>query len=299
MKIKYSFIIPHKNSEIYLNRCVNSIPNRSDVEIIIVDDNSSVNQKPHFDQDNIKIIYLNSMESKGAGHARNVGLSEIKGEWVLFPDCDDYYEDGFLEKLNSFDSSDIDVVYFNSLFRDGETGEILPHNPLYYDFENYDGSIASIDAVKFHHNAPWTKMVSKKYIRRYGFCFEETRNGNDLFFSMCIGYCTNRIEIIKQPLYSYMKNKNSITNKVLSPKEALCLINHTIQANKFYKFLNREEWCLPIIMPLLRFFKTCGLSFFLLFVLKIPYVIRHSNDLIKLVTSLNKEESAKQSLMVV
>lgn len=43
--IVYSFIIPHKNCPVLLNRCLDSIPIRDDVQIIVVDDNSDVDKK--------------------------------------------------------------------------------------------------------------------------------------------------------------------------------------------------------------------------------------------------------------
>ena len=110
MEIKYSFVIPHKNAKALLQRCVNSIPLRSDVEIIIIDDNSKESQKPIIDCDRIKVVHLSRNESKGAGHARNVGLSLVTGEWVLFPDSDDYYVEGFLDVLDSINNNDIDIV---------------------------------------------------------------------------------------------------------------------------------------------------------------------------------------------
>ena len=41
--INYSIIIPHKNIPNLLQRCLDSIPNREDVQIIVVDDNSDPN----------------------------------------------------------------------------------------------------------------------------------------------------------------------------------------------------------------------------------------------------------------
>ena len=42
----YSFIIPHKNCPNLLQRCVDSIPERDDVQVIVVDDNSDADKKP-------------------------------------------------------------------------------------------------------------------------------------------------------------------------------------------------------------------------------------------------------------
>ena len=45
MQINYSFIIPHKNCPDLLQRCVDSIPERDDVQVIVVDDNSDEGKK--------------------------------------------------------------------------------------------------------------------------------------------------------------------------------------------------------------------------------------------------------------
>lgn len=93
--INYSFIIPHKNSPQLLNRCVNSIPRRDDVEIIVVDDNSDPNvvDWKSFKFDDTRCLTLIQDHScKGAGNARNVGIDNAHGRWLLFADADDYYE---------------------------------------------------------------------------------------------------------------------------------------------------------------------------------------------------------------
>lgn len=285
MDVKYSFVIPHKNSLNLLQRCVNSIPIRADVEIVIVDDNSKDDQIPHFDQDNIKLVCLSKDETNGAGHARNVGLTEVKGEWILFPDCDDYYVEGFLDKLASYNAHDIDVVYFNSIYKDGKTGEQLPSMRFSSYFENYDGTRDSTDAVKFRHNSPWTKMISRAYILRHGIHFEEAVNGNDMFFSMSVGYNTNRIDVIKQPLYVYLRNSNSITKKKLTTKEVFCVFNHTVQLNNFFKFIGHEAWKLSLSAMCLYYIKKCGLPFVTYLIRKIPYVYKHKKDLVLFVSS--------------
>ena len=92
MNINYSFIIPHKNCPDLLQRCVDSIPERDDVQIIVVDDNSDSNKKPALkERKNLQIILLDAAQSKGAGRARNVGLEHAKGKWLVFSDSDDFF----------------------------------------------------------------------------------------------------------------------------------------------------------------------------------------------------------------
>ena len=60
--INYSIIIPHKNIPNLLQRCLDSIPNREDVQIIVVDDNSDPNivdfdKFPGLNRSNVEVIF--------------------------------------------------------------------------------------------------------------------------------------------------------------------------------------------------------------------------------------------------
>ena len=98
--INYSFIIPHHNSPKLLERCLDSIPQRNDIEIIVVDDNSDADKKAYSYRGDVRIINIDVEHTKGAGRARNYGMKEARGKWILFADCDDFYIDGFLEELD-------------------------------------------------------------------------------------------------------------------------------------------------------------------------------------------------------
>ena len=91
---KYSIIIPHKNIPDLLTRCVASIPQRNDVQIIVVDDNSDPSIVD-FDNFPIKngentIVVLNKT-NRGTGGARNIGMEKASGEKIIIVDADDYF----------------------------------------------------------------------------------------------------------------------------------------------------------------------------------------------------------------
>ena len=111
----YSFIIPHHNSPELLNRCLDSIPQREDIQIIVVDDNSAEDKRPCIKRNDVEVIYIDAEHTKGAGRARNYGLKAAKGKWLLFPDCDDYYNDGFLDVLDQYKDEKNEILYFNFL----------------------------------------------------------------------------------------------------------------------------------------------------------------------------------------
>jgi len=94
MPLNYSIIIPHKDIPDLLQRCLDSIPVRDDVEVIVVDDNSDPRKVDfeHFPQWKGKDYhYFLTKEGKGAGYARNVGLDHAQGRWIIFADADDFF----------------------------------------------------------------------------------------------------------------------------------------------------------------------------------------------------------------
>lgn len=211
--INYSIIIPHKNSPDLLRRCLDSIPRRKDVQIIVVDDNSD-SEKVDFEHfpgvGEISVeIYL-TKEGKGAGYARNVGLGRAKGKWLLFADADDYYADDFLEVLDGYIESENDIIFY-SVFGDAD----IQHDRALYIQKIYDRYFSgelSLSHFKYMIWVPWNKMFKKTLIDKYNFKFEEIPVGNDAFFSLNACEQTNRILVLKEKLYCVTYNNQSITH---------------------------------------------------------------------------------------
>ena len=110
-----SIIIPVYNTKEYLTQCVESIIDQTykDIEIICVDDGSTDGSKEILEKyakyDNrIKII---SQENHGESYARNVGLSNAKGDYIAFCDCDDWIDNNMYETLiQEMQNDDLDIV---------------------------------------------------------------------------------------------------------------------------------------------------------------------------------------------
>lgn len=104
MKPAISVIIPVYNTESYLERCLKSILSQSftDIELLLVDDGSTDRSGAICDEyavrDNrIKVLH---QENGGVSSARNLGLDQATGEYVIFADADDYWvTDKALERL--------------------------------------------------------------------------------------------------------------------------------------------------------------------------------------------------------
>lgn len=248
----YSFIIPHHNSPELLNRCLDSIPQREDIQIIVVDDNSAEDKRPCIKRDDVEVIYIDAEHTKGAGRARNYGLKAAKGKWLLFADCDDYYYDGFLEVLDQYKDKDIEVLYFNYYFIDGIDKTIIQDNNLQKTILSYDGSKEKTDYIKFRNNTPWTKMARRDFVKKYKMYFEEVVNGNDILFSLFIGTKTTHFKICPSRLYFYIRNKESIGTKCQTYQDIMCRIIHIFKYNYLYKILGHNEYRENVLLELAR-----------------------------------------------
>ena len=286
MQINYSFIIPHKNCPELLTRCVDSIPERDDVQVIVVDDNSDEGRKPALrERKNLQVILLDASQSKGAGRARNVGLKHAEGKWLLFPDSDDCYNDGFLDILDKYVNHDIEVLYFNAAHRDGYTGELLKDVSFKKYIDAYDNTKITADKVKFRNNVPWSKMVKRELVTKYNIKFEEVPNGNDILFSMMVAYLATKIDVDTFVVYNYYKNSGSIVSKRKSTEEMLCVLQHRMQQNYLYRFLGYSNWTISIYKFIYIYTRQYGFSFIAAYIKNFSLLYGKRKDWVNLLLS--------------
>lgn len=116
--VKLSIIVPIYNVEQYLRKCVDSVLNQDyeDYEIILVDDGSPDGCPQICDEyaakhENIRVVHR---ENGGLSAARNSGIEEAKGEYVMFVDSDDYIEPNVLRGLmEQVEREQLDVLHFD------------------------------------------------------------------------------------------------------------------------------------------------------------------------------------------
>ena len=254
MDINYSIIIPHKNCPDLLERCLNSIPIRDDIQIIVIDDNSEYNKKPVLRRENIKILFLDISKSKGAGRARNIGIEESLGKWLLFADSDDYFTELSFSVFDEYLNSSYEVIYFNSLFFNSETLQVLPKPKELVSIDDFDGSRNAEEKIKYLKNAPWGKMLRKDFVLKHNIKYEEIVKGNDTFFAYQVGFFSSSVAIDKRDVYVYTMNGNSITNGSKTIDIYKQSLKNTYKSNSFLKFVGHPEWQSSIIRYLASLF---------------------------------------------
>ena len=163
---KISIIVPVYNQEKYLSKCLDNILEQTykNFELICVDDGSTDNSqnilKKYEKLDGrVEVLY---QKNSGAAVARNKGLSRAVGDYILFLDSDDEFDNNLLKVCTeSINRKRVDTLVYNYVSFDSKTGEVS--GPV-FDFDSLPGhkvynkdNIADRIFITFYNNA-WTKL---------------------------------------------------------------------------------------------------------------------------------------------
>lgn len=238
---KVSIILPVYNVEKYIDKCLESVCNQtySNIEIIVVIDGSPDNSidiaKKWSNKDNrVKVIY---QENAGSGIARNNGISNATGKYVMFVDPDDWIEKGMVEKLISeVEKDDVDFLTTGCL------------NDYYDEDDNLYKSIADNfndelvtnpdDIHKRYVNlllegaagAPTKKVYKLEIIKENNILFPDLRRSQDIVFNYRYIDCIKSMRIYNSTFYHYRIEGETYEVKIRNDYyKTVCLIYSDIK----------------------------------------------------------------------
>lgn len=247
--INYSIIIPHFNIPDLLARCLRSIPERDDVQVIVVDDNSPGNGEflatiPELSRTNVE-FYVTT-DGLGAGHARNIGLSHAKGKWLIFADSDDYFVDNFNSFLDEYVNDSHEIIYFNVSCCDCyDNTRIYNEDKLKIYKETGDEL-----SLRICYTEPWGKFIQRQVVTDNGLSFQETKAHNDLLFAVKVGLTAESLLAVDRPLYWYVIREGSTGHqKGPEPFDKVC--DRVVAWNSTDSFLNQHGIKTKIFLPII------------------------------------------------
>ena len=214
-----TIIIPSRNIPDLLQRALDSIPRRKDIQVIVVDDASDPSYVdfslyPGLGDPRFELLFLK--DHLGAGHARNVGLGQASGRWTLFLDSDDFFLPACFELLDSHKEDDADIVFFNvtSVYSDdlSPSGRHLSRSEY---FTSYDGARREF-CCRYLYSEPWGKMFRTDFLRGGAFRFDETPLANDYRFSVMTGLAAGRVVTDPRPLCCITERRGSLSHDFCS-----------------------------------------------------------------------------------
>lgn len=222
--LNYNILIPHKNDPKRLQRCLDSIPHRADLKVIVVDDNSDpaivdFDSFPGKDRSDVEVIF--DKVGGGAGHARNIGLKHLTAEKLINADADDFFTYCFNDVLDEYAADDSDIVFLNvcSVME----GTYLHSNRCAYKNKLIDGYLHK-DPIKFElllrydEGSPCSKIIKKTLIDEYQVTFEEVPIHDDTKFSYQIGHYAKKIKVDERAIYCISQSPNSISFSLTDDK---------------------------------------------------------------------------------
>lgn len=222
MENKISVIIPVFNMYGYLSRCLDSIINQSyrNLEILLINDGSSDGSGGLCDEyarkdKRIKVFH---QENRGVSAARNTGLENACGEFVIFLDSDDYLERKMLEKMIHINRG-ADIIICN-LYE-----EYVNRKELFYKgclIENYNDTGALKELFSVWEKPVFLGHLGNKLFRKT--VVQDLRFNSDyaiyedlLFVIQAISNSSN-IRYLSFSGYHYIQRLNSIMYSGFSVK---------------------------------------------------------------------------------
>jgi glycosyltransferase involved in cell wall biosynthesis len=269
-----SMIVPVYQSEKYIEDCIQSILNQtySDIELILVDDGSTdgsgiiCDEYSRIDR-RVRVIHT---ENKGVSHARNIGIENSKGEYILFVDSDDTIDKNMIkEMITAVDETECDIVVSSFAYvypNEIKTISNLPINTGIYSVSDffihfyqlyYSGILSNIGIKLYKSSIIKENLI--KFDDRYSicedinFCLDYIMKSNSIFFLNKPLYFYNKLNIntlmssYKENLFeakkivfeklSYIMNKNNILSKLQNEyystvmKDSIMIISNEFQFN--------------------------------------------------------------------
>ena len=158
-----SVIVPVYNVESYLKECLESIQKQTytNFEVILINDGSTDNSKEICEEYCKKDtrFHLKNQENQGQSIARNRGVAESTGEFIVFIDSDDIVKFDLLTQLKKHMSDGIDIVECNKT----EDIKCLNSEEKEIDVKELDSNEALYQC--FNHGVSWSP-VAKLYRRK-------------------------------------------------------------------------------------------------------------------------------------
>lgn len=221
-KIKISVIIPSYKPQDYLWECLDSMKNQTfphdEFEVILVLNGARepfyTNIKKYIKDTlqgtvNIKLFYS---ELGNVSNARNIGIDNASGEYIVFIDDDDYVSESYLSALLSKASKEIIPITLLKGFCDDNTlteEAVKQYNSikeLRYQEHRLKGRAPYKTAIKYF-SSPVMKMIHRNIIseRRFNLNF---KNGEDALFMFSISDRMKYVNFATNDAIYYRRHRN-------------------------------------------------------------------------------------------
>lgn len=238
---KISIIVPIYNSEKYLKECLDHLINQTykNIQIVLVNDGSTDNSLSiceEYKKSDDRIILINQ-ENRGVSSARNNGMKNADGNYLIFVDSDDYCELDMCENIISKMSENKFVVFgLRKIYKDKIENKLLNER---LTMKNLKNKIFTSSAVGGYI---CNKVFIRQIIEEKKLYFDEKIYLCEdlLFISEYLNYI-DKVCYINKALYNYRMRKSSASSNFFN-KKSLSIFN--VYETLIERNNNDKEICL-------------------------------------------------------
>lgn len=224
----FSIIIPVYNTENFITETIDSVLKQKyqNYEIICVNDGStdnSLNILNDLSQKDKRIKVID-IKNNGPANARNIGLKNSSGDYILFLDSDDLMQNNALKIINEKiqKNRNADVLIFSAnafnsiIIPDWVKESITTHNHSRAGYACYTAIFEEKTATPFI----WNKVYNKNLLDSHNICFNTNITiGEDQAFLFRVFESANNIEFFSDTIYNYRwQRQDSLMSKFKKDK---------------------------------------------------------------------------------
>ncbi len=258
----FSIVIPLFNKASYVCKTVDSILNQTfrDFEVVIVDDGSTDDSaqiiEKHFLLDKVRVV---KKTNGGPSSARNVGVREAKGRWIVFLDADDLLLPNALSVFYSLIKANVDINYFVCNYYTATNGFAS-----LFTWKKHNGRVNNpffLEAIRELSDRPGSSVLKRTLLLEHPFNekyrrFEDAESQYEIMRSNIVYQCSIPVMISNRDAGCasfYRKDIEedfvgglNFTNKTFWEEVTLfhlaldCKIGYPLEAERLYKYIYRR-----------------------------------------------------------
>lgn len=251
--MKISIIIPIYNVERYILDCLSSVAcqkkHTHEIECILVDDcgnDNSIQIVENFiktSMSKVEFRLIKHDRNRGLSAARNTGICECTGRYILFLDSDDTLpEDSIYNLTRPLSSYPYDFV----MGEINTTGLSTKAPSLHLPQGSYMGNKLVRDTYLKHqwYMMAWNKLCNLNFVKSKNLYFREGLIHEDDMWSFQLSLCAESVYIVRKPTYNYLIRSGSITTE----KNCMAHIDAYLTiSNKITEYIKKYNLDYPYI----------------------------------------------------
>lgn len=238
--MKFSIIVPVYNVEKYLCQCVESIECQKykNYEIILVDDGSTDDSPNICDRlkRNNNVIKVIHKSNGGLSDARNVGANQATGEYIIYLDSDDYWNDSsFLGKVYEIVSSknpDLVIFGYKKILDGKDISCYIPRSK--------SNTIEELVMAGEFNICAWDKVVKREVLTLNNIYFRRDVYSEDMEWCSLLYAHAKTVSVLSEAPHSYRQRSGSITKKI-SEKNIIDIKNNFEKCVQIKNDMSREK----------------------------------------------------------